>query len=71
MLTDRFRMATPLIIGLGSIAAALGARHYLRQRALQGAEQWLRGGFQAKMDRNEAIQILGLRHVPRCAFFDA
>jgi len=69
MLIDRFRMATPLIIGLGSIAAALGARHYLRQRALQGAEQWLRGGFQAKMDRNEAVQILGLKYVSKLLIF--
>ena len=64
-------MATPLIIGLGSIAAALGARHYLRQRALQGAEQWLHGGFQVKMDRNEAILILGPKYVPILLVFGA
>lgn len=26
--------------------------------------KWVKGGFQAKMDRKEAIQILGLRCVP-------
>jgi len=57
-------MATPLLIGVGAIAAAFGGRHLLRQRAAQTAEQWIRGGFQQKMDRREAIQILGLRDGP-------
>ncbi|BGO97005.1 Mitochondrial import inner membrane translocase subunit TIM14 [Rhodotorula toruloides] len=26
-----------------------------------GKEEWVKGGFQAKMDRKEAVQILGLR----------
>ncbi|GAA6014157.1 hypothetical protein JCM10207_006116 [Rhodosporidiobolus poonsookiae] len=26
-----------------------------------GKEEWIKGGFQGKMDRKEAIQILGLR----------
>ncbi|GAA5918787.1 hypothetical protein JCM6882_006576 [Rhodosporidiobolus microsporus] len=26
-----------------------------------GKEEWAKGGFAAKMDRNEAVQILGLR----------
>ena len=26
--------------------------------------KWVKGGFQAKMDRKEAMQILGLRCVP-------
>lgn len=25
--------------------------------------KWVKGGFQARMDRKEAIQILGLRYV--------
>lgn len=25
--------------------------------------KWVKGGFQAKMDRKEAVQILGLRYV--------
>ncbi|KAF9506893.1 hypothetical protein BS47DRAFT_1385410 [Hydnum rufescens UP504] len=51
-------MATPLLIGIGALAAAVGGRHLLRQRAGRVAEQWVRGGFQAKMDRREAILIL-------------
>jgi hypothetical protein len=56
-------MATPLLIGIGALAAAVGGRHLLRQRAGRLAEQWVRGGFQAKMDRREAILILGLKCV--------
>lgn len=56
-------MATPLLIGFGALAAALGGRHLLRQRATQTAEQWIKGGFQQRMDRREAIQILGLKYV--------
>lgn len=55
------RMATPIIFGIGAAAAALAGRHFLRQRAANAAAEWVRGGFQAKMDRKEAIQILGLR----------
>jgi DnaJ family protein C protein 19 len=54
-------MATPIIFGIGAAAAALAGRHFLRQRAANAAAEWVRGGFQAKMDRKEAIQILGLR----------
>ena len=56
-------MATPLLIGVGALAAALGGRHLLRQRAGRTAEQWVKGGFQSKMDRREAILILGLKCV--------
>ncbi|RPD60075.1 hypothetical protein L226DRAFT_463234 [Lentinus tigrinus ALCF2SS1-7] len=27
------------------------------------AEQWVKGGFKAKMDRKEALQILGLKRL--------
>jgi hypothetical protein len=59
-------MATPVIVGIGAVATALVGRHLLR-RGLLGvrgvAEQWAKGGFKAKMDRKEAIAILGLKYV--------
>lgn len=61
-------MATPFIFGVGAIAAALTGRHLLKRGLLGGkgaAEQWVKGGFKAKMDRAEAVQILGLKCVPR------
>jgi len=29
------------------------------------AEEWAKGGFRAKMDRKEAIQVLGLKDGPK------
>lgn len=55
-------MATPLLVGLGTIGAALVGRHLLRNSARAG-DKWARGGFRAKMDRKEAIAILGLKCV--------
>ncbi|TFK33235.1 hypothetical protein BDQ12DRAFT_691464 [Crucibulum laeve] len=57
-------MATPIIIGVGAIAAAIAGRSLLRGGAFGGkraAEEWVKGGFKAKMDRKEAIAILGLK----------
>lgn len=57
-------MATPVIIGVGAIAAAIAGRSLMRRGMLGGkgaAEQWVKGGFKAKMDRKEAIAILGLK----------
>jgi hypothetical protein len=59
-------MATPIIIGLGAVAAALTGRHLMRKGLFVGkgaAEQWVKGGFRAKIDRKEAIAILGLKYV--------
>jgi hypothetical protein len=59
-------MSTPVIIGIGTIAAALAGRTLIRRGIIGGAgaaEQWVRGGFRAKMDRKEAIAILGLKCV--------
>ncbi|KAJ7475954.1 hypothetical protein FB451DRAFT_263557 [Mycena latifolia] len=60
-------MATPVIIGVGAIAAALAGRH-LMKRGVFGAkgvaEQWAKGGFRSKMDRKEAVAILGLKDGP-------
>lgn len=57
-------MSTPILIGVGAIAAAVAGRSLMRRGLLGGknaAEQWVKGGFKAKMDRKEALQILGLK----------
>ena len=56
-------MASALTLGLGLLGAGLGGRVlYQMYRVSRGpAEQFLKGGFKAKMDRKEAIQILGLK----------
>jgi hypothetical protein len=59
-------MATPLIVGIGAITAAVAARHVMRNGAGFGkkaAQELAKGGFKAKMDRSEAIEILGLKYV--------
>ena len=59
-------MSTPIIIGVGAVAAAFAGRSLMRRGLLGGknaAEQWVKGGFKAKMDRKEAIAILGLKCV--------
>jgi len=61
-------MATPLIVGIGALAAAIGGRHLLKNGLRIGSraahEQWAKGGFREKMDRREAIAILGLKDGP-------
>ena len=57
-------MATPILVGVGAIAAAFAGRQLMR-RSAGAAEQWVKGGFKAKMDRKEAIAILGLKYVVR------
>ena len=57
-------MSTPIIIGIGAVTAALVGRSLIRRGLFSGrraAEEWVKGGFKAKMDRREAITILGLR----------
>ena len=59
-------MATPIVLGVGAIAAAVAGRSLMRRGLLGGksaAEQWVKGGFKGKMDRKEAIAILGLKYV--------
>lgn len=60
-----FNMTTPVILGIGAITAALVGRTLVRNGVIGRAttEQWVKGGFKAKMDRKEAIQILGLKYV--------
>ena len=65
-----FGMATPIIIGIGAVTAAIVGRSLIRRGLFAGrgaAEEWVKGGFKAKMDRKEAIAILGLRWV--CVMF--
>ncbi|KAN0107518.1 hypothetical protein V8E52_010036 [Russula decolorans] len=57
-------MATPFLVGIGAIAAGLAGRHILRRRAMGAADQWVKGGFKSKMDRKEALAILGLKDGP-------
>lgn len=57
-------MATPVIVGVSAIAAAILGRSFMKKGLFIGkgaAEQWVKGGFRAKMDRKEAIAILGLK----------
>ncbi|KAJ3716743.1 hypothetical protein DFJ43DRAFT_1043292 [Lentinula guzmanii] len=52
---------TALVVGGGAIAALLAARLLLRRGGSGGADQWAKGGFKAKMDRTEALSVLGLK----------
>ncbi|KAG7086636.1 hypothetical protein E1B28_002578 [Marasmius oreades] len=58
-------MADIALAGVGAIAAALTGRHFLRRAGKGAAEQWAKGGFKAKMDRQEAISVLGLKDGPQ------
>ena len=60
---------TFLLLGVGGLAAASLGTHIARRARIVFArkpagEQWVKGGFKAKMDRKEAITILGLRDTP-------
>ncbi|KAJ1307744.1 hypothetical protein OPQ81_001831 [Rhizoctonia solani] len=60
-------MSTPVLVGLGAIGAALVGRHLVKSGVIGGkraADQWVKGGFKAKMDRKEALDILGLKEGP-------
>ena len=56
-------MATPILFGVGAVAAAFAGRHFMRRAGKGVAEEFVKGGFKAKMDRKEAIAILGLKYV--------
>lgn len=60
-------MSTPILIGVGALAAAVAGRALVRRGFLAGkgaSEQWVKGGFKSKMDRKEALAILGLKYAP-------
>lgn len=48
------------MIGCGLIGAGVVAM-MMRPTSASSGGKWVKGGFQSKMDRKEAIQILGLR----------
>ncbi|WFD32758.1 mitochondrial import inner membrane translocase subunit TIM14 [Malassezia sp. CBS 17886] len=52
-------LSVPVLAGVGLIGAGVIARMMMRPSS--GSGKWVKGGFQAKMDRKEAAQILGLR----------
>jgi len=57
-------MATAVVLGVGAVAAAILGRSIVRHGFFVGrgaAEEFVKGGFRAKMERKEAIQILGLK----------
>ncbi|KAJ9110065.1 hypothetical protein QFC19_001735 [Naganishia cerealis] len=57
-------MASALTVGLGLLGAGLGGRvlyQAYRGGARAGADKWVKGGFQAKMDKSEAMKILGIK----------
>ncbi len=41
-------MATPLLVGIGAIAAGLAGRHILRRRAMGAADQWVKTQAEAE-----------------------
>ena len=55
-------MATAVVVGVGAVAAAILGRSIIKRGLFvgKGAAEFAKGGFRAKMDRKEAIQILGL-----------
>jgi len=59
-------MSTPITIGLGILGAGLGGRvlwQALRGGASVGAANFAVGGFQGKMDKSEAMKVLGIKYV--------
>ncbi|GFZ43998.1 Mitochondrial import inner membrane translocase subunit tim14 [Saitozyma sp. JCM 24511] len=56
-------MASALTVGLGLLGAGLAGRvaFQMMRAGRGGAEQWVKGGFKAKMDKAEAMAVLGLR----------
>ncbi|KIP05856.1 hypothetical protein PHLGIDRAFT_107704 [Phlebiopsis gigantea 11061_1 CR5-6] len=54
-------MATLTVLGIGAVAAAVAGRQFLRRAGKGAAEEFVKGGFKARMDRKEAIEILGLK----------
>lgn len=60
--TNQSTMASALVLGLGTLGAGFAGLTAMRMlRGARGADKFLKGGFKAKMDRSEAISILGLR----------
>ena len=62
---QRPRTMTTLALGLGLLGAGLGSRvawqMYRSRMGMAAADKWVKGGFQNKMDRSEAMKVLGLK----------
>ncbi|BEI83706.1 hypothetical protein CcaverHIS002_0403100 [Cutaneotrichosporon cavernicola] len=54
-------MSSAVAVGLGALGAAFAGRVAWQMMSRGAAEKFVKGGFKPKMDRNEAIAILGLR----------
>lgn len=56
-------MASPLVLGLGALGVAFGGRvaYQMFRGGARGADKWVKGGFKGKMDKAEAIAVLGLK----------
>ncbi|WVR07000.1 hypothetical protein IAU60_004039 [Kwoniella sp. DSM 27419] len=56
-------MASPIVLGLSLLGAGLGGRvaYQMFRAGKSGADKFVKGGFKAKMDKAEALQVLGLR----------
>ncbi|TXT07170.1 hypothetical protein VHUM_03340 [Vanrija humicola] len=56
-------MASPIVLGLGALGAAFGGRvvYQMLRGGARGADKWVKGGFKGKMDKAEAIAVLGLK----------
>ncbi|UZJ51757.1 hypothetical protein CBS101457_001077 [Exobasidium rhododendri] len=55
-------LATPIIlVGAGLIGAGIAAQLLRAGGSSAPSGKWVKGGFQSKMDKKEAAQVLGLR----------
>jgi DnaJ family protein C protein 19 len=53
-------MASLLAVGLGAVGLGLAARTIIRRGARKTLD-FPKGGFKSKMDRKEALMVLGLK----------
>ncbi|WWC70254.1 uncharacterized protein I206_104204 [Kwoniella pini CBS 10737] len=56
-------MASATVIGLSLLGAGLAGRvgYQMFRASASGADKFLKGGFKGKMDKAEALQVLGLK----------
>ncbi|TXT11797.1 uncharacterized protein COLE_02207 [Cutaneotrichosporon oleaginosum] len=54
-------MSSAVAVGLGALGAAFAGRVAWQMMRRGATDKWIKGGFKAKMDRSEAMQILALR----------
>ncbi|PWN47805.1 hypothetical protein IE53DRAFT_390038 [Violaceomyces palustris] len=56
------QMTTPILIGAGLVGVGLVAQMLLKPKSAgPSGGKWIKGGFNKKMDKKEAAQVLGLR----------